>query len=376
MIKYLTEYGALSFEEAPLNDVDRLIFSQLAYMDFEEIALLEEERERNPQSLPDQCSLSYALAHAVRADSDDPSEDRFSFQKKDDQQLASLAASCPRYSSVRFADFYRQYDALTQTQFAALALRLSSTHLLIAFRGTDNTLAGWKEDFNMAFMNEIPAQRMARLYMEEHTENAEIISVCGHSKGGNLALYAAAACPERIQKRIESAVSFDGPGFNEHVIESDGFRRMESRMRVIMPGSSIVSLLFDQPSDTRLIESRMFSTLQHYPYFWNTDGMDFVYTTRRSKSSALLGKTLCGLMERLDMDTREQLIEEVYDLIAATEADTINDLAAGWLKSGRTIVSKLFKTDSQTRALFQQTLTAFLSAAAEAVGEMLREKRS
>lgn len=369
MIKYLTEYGAVSFEEAPLNDVDRLIFAQLAYMDFEQAA---EELKTQPQSN----SLSYALSHAVWADSDDPSEDRFSFQKKDDRQLAALAGECARYRAVEFVDFYRQYDALTQTQFAALTLRLCEGHLLIAFRGTDNTLAGWKEDFNMAFMDEIQAQRLARLYIEENAPEADIITVCGHSKGGNLALYAAAFCRESIQKRIESAVSFDGPGFNEHVIQSESFRRMEDRMRVIMPGSSIVSLLFDQPKNTRLIESRMFSTLQHYPYFWNTEKMDFVYTNRRSLGSAVMGKALCGLMERLDAETREHLIEEVYDLIASTEADTLNDLAAGWRSSVKTIVSRLFKTDSQTRAVFQQAMTVFVSAAAEAVGEMIREKRS
>jgi pimeloyl-ACP methyl ester carboxylesterase len=369
MIKYLTEYGNISFDEAPLNDVDRLIFSQLAYMDFEEAA---DELRKNPANT----SFSYALAHAVWADSDDPSEDRFAFQKKDDRQLAALAAQCMRYKQIRFVDFYRQYNALTQTQFAALTLRINDGHLLIAFRGTDNTLAGWKEDFNMAFMDEIEAQRLARLYIEEHSPEADRITVCGHSKGGNLALYAAAFCRESVQRRIDAAVSFDGPGFNEHIIQSKGFRRMEDRMHVIMPGSSIVSMLFDQPKNTRLIESRMFSVFQHYPYFWNTEKMDFIYTDRRSTVSALMGKTVCGLMEKLEAEDREHLIEEVYGLIAATEADTLNDLASGWLKSVKTIVSRLFKTDSQTRAVFQQALTAFTSAAAEAIGEMIREKRA
>ena len=136
MIKYLTEYGVRTFSEAPLNDVDRLIFSQLVYMDFEETA--ESLKKRS-----DGISFAYALEHAVWADSDDPSEDRFSFQKKDDRQLAALAAACARYSSIRFLDFYRQYDPLTQTQFAAFTLRIEKGHLLVAFRGTDNTLAGW-----------------------------------------------------------------------------------------------------------------------------------------------------------------------------------------------------------------------------------------
>jgi NADPH-dependent ferric siderophore reductase len=89
-----------------------------------------------------------------------------------------------------------------------------------------------------------------------------------------------------------------------------------------------------------------------------------------------MGKTLCGLLEKLSPEDRMHLIEEVYDLIAATQADTLNDLASNWLSSARTIVSRLFKTDSQTRAVFQQTINAFLSAAAEAISQTIREKRS
>ena len=172
MLEYLQQYGNVSFRDAPVNDVDRLIFSQLAYMDFESADL---------PGFP----FSYALAHASSADSADPSEDRFAFQKKDDGNLALLAASCLRYESVRFAGFVRHLDAEAEVQFAALSLWLTDTHLLVAFRGTDNTLTGWKEDFNLAFMDEIPAQRMAIRYAEETARQAQRVTLVGHSKGGN-----------------------------------------------------------------------------------------------------------------------------------------------------------------------------------------------
>ena len=356
MIDYLKTYGHISFAESPLNDVDLLVFAQLAYMDFEEVT-------ESP------CPFSYALAHASFADSDDASEDRFSFQKKDDRLLASLSAACPRYQCIRFLRFERHFDPEAETQFAALALFLSDDHLLIAFRGTDNTLAGWKEDFNMAFMDEIPAQRMALEFLEEKAQNTGKITVIGHSKGGNLALYAVSACACSLHNRIVQAVSFDGPGLNERLIRSEGFIRMEDRMRVVRPRASLVGMLFTQPKNIRTIDSRVFSLLQHYPYFWKTEGMDFIDLSRPSFDSALLGKTLCGLLERLPMEAREQLVEAVYEIISASEADTFTDMADTWLRSAAAITRKLFRTDSETRKLFLRVLSAFLSSAAEALSD-------
>ena len=360
MIEYLRTYGHVDFSDAPLNDVDLLILAQLAYMDFEPV-------DEAP------CPFSYALVHASFAQSDAASEDRFSFQKKDDRLLASLSASCPRYQDIRFLRFERHFDPDAETQFAALALALSDEHLLIAFRGTDNTLAGWKEDFNMAFLDEIPAQRMALDFLEAHAENAPAVTLIGHSKGGNLALYAASACSCSLHKRIRQVVSFDGPGLNERMIRSEGFLRMEERMRVVRPHASLVGMLFTQPRNIRTVDSRVFSLLQHYPYFWKTDGMDFIELARPSLNSALLGKTLCGLLQRLPLDAREQLVGAVYEILSASEADTFNDMAERWLKSAAAITSRLFRTDTETRRLFLRTLSAFLRAAAQALSELLAD---
>ncbi len=363
MLDYLSRFGDVPFSHSPMNDVDLLIFAQLAYMDFAAV-------DETP------CSFTYALAHASFADSPDPSEDRFSFQKKDDLQLASLAASCPRYQDILFAGFTRHFDPQAETQFAALSLLLDEENLLIAFRGTDNTLAGWKEDFNMAFMDEIPAQHMAREYlecMEANTPAVRRITVAGHSKGGNLALYSASVCHPAVQDKIALAVSFDGPGLNGRVIGSEGFARMKGRMRAVLPRSSLVGLLFEQPPDTRIVSSRVFSILQHYPYFWKTKEMDFLYAASHSKTGALLGSSLMGLMEKLPPEAREQLIEAVYDIIASSEADTFNGMAARWLQNAAAIAARLFRTDAETRRLFLTAITAFLASAAQALDALIRE---
>ena len=146
---------------------------------------------------------------------------------------------------------------------------------------------------------------------------------------------------------------------------------MEDRMRVVRPRASLVGMLFTQPKNIRTIDSRVFSALQHYPYFWKTAGMDFINLAHPSFDSVLLGKTLCGLLERLPLEAREQFIEAVYKIISAPDADTLNDLADTWLKSAAAIAAELFRADSDTRKLFLRTLSAFLSSAAEALSDSL-----
>lgn len=355
MIEYLKTYGGTSLTDEPINDVDYLVFAQMAYLDFE-------------MELTEGTPLTEALYHAAWAESDDPSEERFAFQKKDDQNLILLAASAPRYRGIRFLDFVRQMDEQRETSFAALSLLMEDNSLIIAFRGTDNTLAGWKEDFNMAFMPVIPSQQLALEYLQAHAQPYPSISVIGHSKGGNLALYAVASCTQEIQDKIRCAVSFDGPGLGDHIIASPGFERMQDRMRVILPRESLVGLLFRQPENVRVVESRVFSLLQHYPYFWKTDGMDFLYAKELNRTSVLLGESIRGLLMRLTPAEREQFVEAVYSIIRNTEACTLNEMASRAAKSAFSMLAALRDSSPETRRVLIRTLTVFLRAAASALG--------
>lgn len=352
MRSYLKQYGGVQSADRPLNDVDLLVFAQLSYVDFS----LEGVRSGMP--------FCEALTLAAEAQ---PSEVRYRFQHKDDRELCLLAAAASRYSGIVFHDFLKNSDPVEEKQFAALTLKLPDGRVLVAFRGTDNTLSGWKEDFNLAFMDSVPSQRMAAAYIEEIARSARRMILCGHSKGGNLALFAAVTAAEEVGERIECAVSFDGPGLSAEMVQSEAFRLREPKLRVVLPRGSLVGLLFDQPANVRIVQSRSMSMLQHYPYFWKTEGMDFRYAGTISRVSALAGRTMQGLMRELSPEAREQFIEAVYEIIAETKADTLNDLTGRWLQSAAAVAGKLFSTDVQTYRLFLKVLTTFLRSAAEAV---------
>lgn len=197
MLKYLKKYGGVSFDEHPLNDVDRLVFAQMAYVDF-------------PADARRDVPLSEILGQITFEKKEAAAEVRFWFQLKSDRELCALAAAAKRYADVRFHGFFRNTD--TDAPFAALSLLLPDGAQLIAFRGTDNTLKGWKEDFDLAVETEIPTQGTAKKFVETAAQEERLLELCGHSKGGNLALYAAVFAGVQAQKQLRQAVSFDGPG--------------------------------------------------------------------------------------------------------------------------------------------------------------------
>ena len=356
MLNYLRDYGAVGLSDRGLNDVDRLVFSQLVYLNFD-VSL------RN-------VLLGEAL-ESVDFGAEEPSEVRFGFQHRDDRKLCALAA-CRRYEGIRLVNCVRSFSAVRERQFAAMTLRMPDGALMIVFRGTDNTLAGWKEDFNLAFLDEIPSQGMACAYVDEVARDADTIELCGHSKGGNLALYAAVNCAAEIQARIRDAVSFDGPGLSRSVIGSEVFIRISDRLRLRIPQASLVGLLFHQPEDVRVVECRGLSLLQHYPYFWKCEGMDLKYTQHLSPAGRKLGQSVCGTIEKLPQDVRERLVETIYEIISTTGAETLNDLVNVWVSSTPAVLKKLRGMDRGFYRMLLKILAAFWVSAAESFGVVLK----
>lgn len=224
----------------------------------------------------------------------------------------------------------------------------------------------------MAFLEAVPAQRLALGYLIRQGRDAAVLETIGHSKGGNLALYAAVMAEEPLQRRIRCAVSFDGPGLNEDVMASPGAGRMQQRVRVIMPQASLIGRLFEQPGAQRFVESRVFSLLQHYPYYWKTEGADFITAPGQTVMGGLLSNSVRGLMDRLSKEQMERIIEAVYDVVEVTNARTVNDLLRGWIVNTGPVVRKLFATDKETAALAIKVLANFFESARDAIADAVR----
>ena len=251
---YIQWRGDLPFSQDPPNAVDALIFSGLAYVKF----VAEEE----PVTLQEAAMAFFALEdHALRS------------RVQKDQDLLLAAAESKRFGQAKICMYRDILLPERETQFAAMTFLLDDGSMALAFRGTDNTLVGWKEDLNMSFQQTIPAQRLAQSYVRDAAlEYPRPMHLCGHSKGGNLAVFAAARSSPMIQEHIVSVYNNDGPGFTEYLMGDPGYLAIVPKIRTFVPQSSVIGMLLGHEEPYTVIQSKSIGLLQHDLYTWDVMG--------------------------------------------------------------------------------------------------------
>ena len=316
MIDYIHWRGDIPVCQVPLGEVDALILSYLTYMPFGGIVSSSFE-ERIP------------LGDAARLilERHDAGELPLAFSPKEDRKLLEAVMESCRFAQMALCGFVSRIDLENEEQFCAMVFAPEHGPAVIAFRGTDRTVVGWKEDFNMTFSGVVPAQRSAILYAREVASAvcAPLI-LCGHSKGGNLAAYASLFSGEKTQDRIQCVYNFDGPGFNEEVIASNEFHRVDMRIHVFVPKSSMVGILLWHNEPFKVVESESVSVLQHLPYHWQIMGGKLVEASGLTGDSRLADVTLKRWLLSLSQELRKQVIDGIYGVLSASGGTQLADL--------------------------------------------------
>ncbi|MDR3138381.1 MAG: DUF2974 domain-containing protein [Treponema sp.] len=364
---YLAWRGDLTFEQAPFNTVDNLILSQLSYMPFDGIV--------PPPGQKTAVSVEEAANRLARALREDPSRaDQFIVFKTDPYFLKLLGRS-RRFRNLPLRAYVNHIDISQEKQFSALTVRCAPGLSYIACRGTDNTLVGWKEDFNMIFKPVIPAQIEAVSYLEEIAPRLRgRLYVGGHSKGGNLAIYAAAFCKEKIQKRIIGIYSNDGPGFHSSVINSRGYGAIREKINSLVPQSSVIGMLFERGDEYTVVKSAENGLKQHDLYSWEVNYNDVVRLDRVDKQSRFIDQTLKEWIDGLEFEQRQRFIEALYEILSSAEVRSPQDLSDRWLKNMGVMIQFLGNTDSQTKDLIFKTLSALFKAAKNNIKTLLEDE--
>jgi len=313
MLDYLAWRGDIEFTQLPVNPVDALIFSTLSYIKFEDIV---PDNPNQSISLAEAAAGLFSLADPVNRT-----------RVKKDLDLLKAVAESARFDNIRMS-FYRSVLIPEEdTQFAAVTIFLEDGSAYIAFRGTDNTLTGWKEDFNMSFQSSIPAQHLALAYVQEFTAAHPIpIWMGGHSKGGNLAVYAAAKCGQLLQKRIVGVYSQDGPGFSEAMMNDPGYRSILPKVRSYVPQSSVIGMLLEHEEPYTIIKSNQIGIMQHDPYSWQVLGADFLKVEELTADSRFLDRTFRNWLSQMTNEERSEFFDTVFELLESTGAERAGEI--------------------------------------------------
>jgi hypothetical protein len=353
ILDYLLWRGDLTFKNSPFNPVDNIILSQLAYLPLDGIVPGPDEK----------AGITVALAAEVLAEKLADNSLQGPMMFKEDPAFINALGRADRFKNCLLHSYVNRIDVDREVQFSAVCLTYGAVTFVV-YRGTDATLVGWKEDFNMSFSETVPSQFEAVPYLEKAAKRGRgaIIS-CGHSKGGNLAVYASASCSKKTRKRITGIYSNDSPGFHRRFIESDGFREVRQRIYSFVPQTSIVGMLFERGNNYTVIKSSQTGILQHDMYSWEVMHNDMVRLDRVDQGSLFADKTMREWIGGMDNDRRRQFAETLFGILDDAEIESFSAPGTNWPKIAVRIIQSLGNIDHDTKKDFHKILVSLFQAA-------------
>ncbi|MBO5295252.1 MAG: DUF2974 domain-containing protein [Clostridia bacterium] len=347
---YLKWRGDLTFTEAPINEVDSMIFSLLSYLDLK--GIVPEHHSEMPISIR-------TAANAFFSKNPDPKKISMGvIVPKEIITLFRTLKSTRRFRNVEIRAYVNEIDTKKQMQFSAMSFFPGDGTMLIAYRGTDDTLIGWKENFNMSFMPVVPAQLAATEYLDQAGAYFDgDIRLTGHSKGGNLAVYAAVHCQKPIKKRLVRVWSNDGPGFGEGMLSDPAYIAMRPIIKSLVPQSSVVGMLLEHDENYTVVKSRQVGPLQHDGFSWNVMGGSFVHLQNVTDECKRFDKSLNEWVRSMTPEQREEFVESIYQMLSAGDAATLTDLVAS---AKANLLKKKNANDPKVQKSVQKTIAALI----------------
>ena len=343
---YVKWRGDLDFKNVEFNEIDNLILSRIAYFPFDNYL-----KEGEKLTLREVYKLT------------ETSNNKDNYLQKEDIDFLPLLANSKRFGKIKLSDYVNKIDEKEEKQFSAITITLPNGYVYVAFRGTDNTIVGWKEDFNMSFQDLVPSQVDAVAYLENVGKKyRKKLIVGGHSKGGNLAVYSAMCCNEKIRERIIGVYNNDGPGFQENIINSKEYKEIIVKVHTFMPQSSIIGRLLNNKGKCKILKSTQTGIMQHDLYTWQVLGVKFI-EDKFTSSSNFVDNTITQWLKEVDAEQRGKFIDTLFEILSKTNAKTIPEMGENWFISAKTILTTYKNIDEQNKQIILKTLTALFNIA-------------
>lgn len=390
MLDYLVWRGDLTFAQSEFNEVDNLILCYLVYVNLDGIAPEMGEEAVSVRQLSETFFTRYSEKELEK----DKSFIRFA------PVVLKEMAQTRRFGDLLVQNYVNKVDLEKMLQFAAMEIQLGDGTTFVAYRGTDDTIVGWKEDFYLSrgvvlaekeavdYLNHVGEMHrrlqsetaeqkgkqkfslFSRRKKKESCEEVLVqdIRIGGHSKGGNLAIYAAAYCDENIQNHIMEVYSNDGPGFMKEFLEYPGFQKICGRIRRYVPESSIIGMLLYHSVEPIVIESSQKAVMQHDGFSWEVSGPAFVRCEGLSNFALAMDQAIRNWLEQIPQGRREAIICDLFSVLEATDAVTLTELQDGGIKNIRVIMKAVEAMDTDSKGVVQDLLKEILQNVPQMLG--------
>ena len=356
MLDYIRWRGDLPFTVSPPNEVDAVIFSTLSYIPFRGRTVFHPE-EAIPFSEAVEEFFSYPEPlNYIRA--------------QRDLDLLKAAGESVRFGNTRITEYRPKFIKEQDTQFAGVTFLLDDGSLFVTFRGTDNTLVGWKEDLSMSFRSVIPSQALAKQYLQDVLmTHSGPVRVSGHSKGGNVAVYAVSQSAPVIRDRVLEVYNQDGPGFSAEFLEDPGYRSILPKIRTYLPQGSMIGVVLYRAEPVIIVQSHETGIMQHDPFSWNICGTAITRMDALNANSRFFRLTMENWLAGFDMDDRVRLVNMLYDLLTSGDVEVMDDILQP--KSLINYVARL-RGSELIRKYLASDLNSLLKAARRARLQMMK----
>ena len=358
---YVEKYKNISFRRRGLTPLDIMAVNELSYVALGEVVSEEFDFKKA-------CRIKDILYYYMEHENELKTNNILFPAKR--VKLLKLMASSRRYADVQFCGYKEDIDYLKERQFCATVIKIPGIKTFISFRGTDDNVISWKEDFKMSYMSKIPAQKLACKYLEEALDNlGGSFILTGHSKGGNLAIYSAANTNEAFRGRIEGIYTYDAPGVHTSVLESEGYKAIRSKVVAYVPEDTVVGALLEKDVETVVVKSKLFGVMQHMVYNWQIKGHDLQKLKSRTTGSILFERALKQWMCNYSEEELKIICDVAFDLFADINVISFMDFKDEFYKKVSNLIKAATTIDEKNSKLVVEALSDLIKIYISLAGE-------
>ena len=344
--EYVKWRGDLTLKQSKFNEIDALILTRLSYFPFDQLI------QPNEEATVEELSKRFEKA--------DKSTMKILWE--DDNELFPLMGKSERFGKMSVTQYINKINAEQEKQFSATTVILPDNTIFVTYRGTDATIVGWKEDFNMCFKSHIASQKDAVEYLNMVSKKYKrLIRIGGHSKGGNLAVYAAMFTNSKVKKRIINIYNNDGPGFDDEIIKTKEYKEILPKVHTYIPQSSIIGRLLNHEEKYTVVQSIQKGIMQHDLYSWQLEGKEFICLEKVTNGSEIFDKTLKEWLINITPEQRGIVIDTAFDILNTTEVEYFSELKKNWFLNIRLMLGRYKNLDDESKKVISEIVQKLVS---------------